>query len=377
MVPLISNEWLRQKFGFSNCRLQDLSDLLYAVGSPTGFATLDQFTFADLHEERTTVIPSAPNPWCGCYPTGLEKLPHLNRLIFDQSQMQALELYRFTNVDIVADGTRFAIFRENAVSKESTAVPKVSRREQLQATETVPLIAFCDDQFRPSNPAHFLGDRMTRAFLFKKLVAVREADCFFAGANSNYARYVRSKLCPSARDLPIGRVVRAKTLLLLSSTNRAAGHPFWYMNNEAFDAACNALTPPSQSYSAGPKVFVSRFDTKRRQLTNEAAVAALLKKAGFVIVTMSGLSPSEQFSALSEASVIVGAHGAALTNLVSARPKTRVVELFNPQKGTAAFAAIASRAGMDYVALEGEPLADNTQDSWRINPARVLDAVQD
>ena len=48
---------------------------------------------------------------------------------------------------------------------------------------------------------------------------------------------------------------------------------------------------------------------------------------GFETVTLDGRTVSEQAQLIAEASIIVGLHGAALTNLVFGAPGTIVVEM--------------------------------------------------
>jgi capsular polysaccharide biosynthesis protein len=61
---------------------------------------------------------------------------------------------------------------------------------------------------------------------------------------------------------------------------------------------------------------------------NEAEVLELLTERGFTVVDPGALSVAEQIRACAGASIIVGAHGAGLTNLMFAAPGAAVVELF-------------------------------------------------
>ncbi|HKC29019.1 MAG TPA: glycosyltransferase family 61 protein, partial [Jatrophihabitans sp.] len=65
-----------------------------------------------------------------------------------------------------------------------------------------------------------------------------------------------------------------------------------------------------------------------RSIVNEAELLRLLDDRGFVSVDPGQLSVKEQIRAFGTASVIVAPHGAALANLIFARPGAAVVELF-------------------------------------------------
>ena len=50
---------------------------------------------------------------------------------------------------------------------------------------------------------------------------------------------------------------------------------------------------------------------------------------------------------------MIAPHGAALTHLPLCPPDARVLELFHPLYGTAAYALLAAAVGIDYAALVG------------------------
>jgi capsular polysaccharide biosynthesis protein len=65
-----------------------------------------------------------------------------------------------------------------------------------------------------------------------------------------------------------------------------------------------------------------------RSVRNEAAVRELLAAYGFTAVDPGTLSVSEQIATFAQAELIVGAHGAGMTNIAFASPGARVIELF-------------------------------------------------
>lgn len=77
------------------------------------------------------------------------------------------------------------------------------------------------------------------------------------------------------------------------------------------------------------KIYVARFDAKNaRHLVNEEMLAERLRIQGFDIITPGQLSYEEQVEVFSQADVVVGAHGAGLTNIVFCEPGALVVEIF-------------------------------------------------
>ncbi|WP_196223227.1 DUF563 domain-containing protein [Roseibium sp. RKSG952] len=76
------------------------------------------------------------------------------------------------------------------------------------------------------------------------------------------------------------------------------------------------------------KVYVARDDAKIRRIQNEQDLWQRLEPLGFERIIPGTMSHAEQVRLFDEAKVIVGAHGAGLTNLLFTQEGGQVVELF-------------------------------------------------
>ena len=86
-------------------------------------------------------------------------------------------------------------------------------------------------------------------------------------------------------------------------------------------AHCMDNAPP------GDLLFVSREDARVRRLLNEDELFAALQPLGFESILPGEMPVREQIRRFSRAKVIIGAHGAALGNMVFAQPGIRLIEL--------------------------------------------------
>lgn len=77
------------------------------------------------------------------------------------------------------------------------------------------------------------------------------------------------------------------------------------------------------------KLFLARSPTGLRAIENEMEVRDLMVRNGYEIVDGAGLTILDQARLMAQARVVVGAHGAALTNLVFAT-NAKVLEIFAP-----------------------------------------------
>jgi hypothetical protein len=104
-------------------------------------------------------------------------------------------------------------------------------------------------------------------------------------------------------------------------------------------------TPDTKIYS---KIYVSRDDAETRGVHNSHEVDNLLTNLGFKKVSMSDYTVKEQAFVFSNAEIIVGIHGAALTNIVFARPGCKFIEIFMEGWFTRAFFNLAKLRKIDY-----------------------------
>ena len=71
------------------------------------------------------------------------------------------------------------------------------------------------------------------------------------------------------------------------------------------------------------KLYVARGDALTRRVTNEARIINALP--GFEVVLLDGMSVIEQARLFAEAAIVIGPHGAGLSNIVFMQPGGRVI----------------------------------------------------
>jgi capsular polysaccharide biosynthesis protein len=138
--------------------------------------------------------------------------------------------------------------------------------------------------------------------------------------------------------------VSVEQLILPSLTNVYQSVPKWTCDfiNKTF------LDPKYSNKSSGRRIYISRGIASRRHVSNEAALVDLLKSQGFEIVTLEQMKVSDQAQLFQSASVVVGPHGAGLTNWVFCEPHTKVLEIMHPRAINLMFWTIASHRDLDY-----------------------------
>lgn len=112
-----------------------------------------------------------------------------------------------------------------------------------------------------------------------------------------------------------------------------------------------AFVPPSHETEEAQqniKLYISRSDSKLRQVENEAELVEALKPFGYRSVVLSELSLLERIKLFSSANSVISATGAGLVSIMFCKPGTQVLELFHEGFVIEPFYDIATKMGMDY-----------------------------
>ena len=104
------------------------------------------------------------------------------------------------------------------------------------------------------------------------------------------------------------------------------------------------------------KIYISREKAKLRKVDNEEEVFNFLKTKGFTKVYMEDYNVFDQSDLFNNAKEIVCPHGSCLANLAYCKPKTKILEFFNPNYVTPLYWSMSNDLDLDYSYLiaEGE-----------------------
>jgi len=99
------------------------------------------------------------------------------------------------------------------------------------------------------------------------------------------------------------------------------------------------------------RLYVVRGTADRRRVLNEDKVQQVLAGHGFASVNPGALSFADQVKLFADAAIVVGAHGAGLTNAMFMAPGGALVELTQTGRVVATFHEVASAAGLSYACV--------------------------
>lgn len=124
------------------------------------------------------------------------------------------------------------------------------------------------------------------------------------------------------------------------------------------DIMFNLATFLREGLSIGPtkgkRIYVSRSQSKMRNILNEEQLLPVLKKFDFQVVHFENLSFEKQVELAGSSSIIMGPHGAGLTNMLFMPEGSKVIEIHPASsKINACFFALCSALKHDYFYITG------------------------
>jgi capsular polysaccharide biosynthesis protein len=118
--------------------------------------------------------------------------------------------------------------------------------------------------------------------------------------------------------------------------NSPTGH-FDALSPDAISALSQRLITGAEDESAGRdgggRIYVSRGGAALRQVRNEEAIIAYLSRHGFERLQLDQMPLKLQIQRFRQATHVISAHGAALTNLMYLSPGCQVLEVFQEGHG--------------------------------------------
>ena len=143
-----------------------------------------------------------------------------------------------------------------------------------------------------------------------------------------------------------------------------------YIDKMIAEASQNAEMPNT---GWPEKVYFSRQKSSRR-FQNGAEIEKLLAKEGFKTVYLEMLNVATQIQFAANAKMVVGSHGANLTNLFFCRPATKVLEISSGEfKETDCYKKIGDRNNLKFIKTVGSFCV---KDEFFVNPKIIKNCLK-
>ncbi|WP_161958337.1 glycosyltransferase family 61 protein [Natrarchaeobaculum sulfurireducens] len=156
-------------------------------------------------------------------------------------------------------------------------------------------------------------------------------------------------------DIPETKIERATApvyqidrLLIPSFPDRKPRNYQWTR-----DVILNNASPDRDAIGAGNSIYISRKNAIERQVVNEREIATMLSKHGFERYFLENHTVQENVVLFNEADIVIGPHGAGLTDIIFSSNVT-VIELFG-SKVKPPYERLAETLGHEYKSVRCRP----------------------
>jgi hypothetical protein len=199
------------------------------------------------------------------------------------------------------------------------------------------------------NYYHWMFDNIPRIHLLQ--TSGFNVDHYIVNLNDNHLSFQHDTL--SYLGIPMEKIIKTHPQFHLKADNLIVPSQTTWPTKWAFAYLRNAFSPWNYyNHTTYKRLYIRR--TGVRRILNEDKLFDLLTKYQFTIVDLENKSIFDQIHLFANAEVIVGPHGAGLTNLVFSKPGTKVLEIFPPQYIYCYYWLISSFGNLDYYYLIGD-----------------------
>lgn len=243
-------------------------------------------------------------------------------------------------------------------------------QEPTQPLHIAGAVAIVAARGAAANFSHFLADTLPRVGLIRAAGIPIDAWLVSSTRHSWQQDALRLSGIPAAAVVGLDehQVVQADTLVVPSPTGFAPTTAPW-ARTELRSALNLNTTKLGQR-----RIIVSRASATRRLLRNEDALVEALAARGFETVDFGVLPLREQITVVSEASTIVGPHGAGLSHLLHVPAGGHLIEITQAHHAHPEYWRLAALSGWRHTfipARSANNRCENLNDNLEVDVADV------
>ena len=224
------------------------------------------------------------------------------------------------------------------------------------------------------NYFHFLCDILPKIWLLNTKVNINEIDFFLVNKRIKWQTNILNSL-----GINNNKIISAKNNRHIHAEKvLSVTHP-WYFSGYIQEQVSNLpswiiyelrnnflkKTSPKKNL----KIFLDRSGSKfnHLKLINNQDVINFLKTKGYIILKPETLSLKDQVEIFNNANIIIGAHGAALTNIIFCEQKTNIIEIIPSSHPSKKCERISKVLNLNYFRLVTEDTKNDTNFPFYIN----------
>jgi len=305
---------------------------------------------------------------------------NLTKIKFSQDSHKEYEIYEINDARIYTDlSQNVAVIKDKKIYDKLSIqlennklvevyknnVLKTGTRRFLQKKINGNILSLVQGIPGIDNYGHWLLDIIPKLIITRKYISLNNFDAIlFPNIKKEFQRTTIRYF-----NIPENKVIDgSKIRHLYAKKITIPAHPYWELNRHQLDTVANVdqdilfsireifLKKKEDNFNNSQKIYIDRSDSKfdHNQLSNNEEVCNHLKKMGFAIIKLTKFTLEEQIKVFNNAKIVIANHGAGLTNIIFCNPKTKIVEIENPNFKCDVFKNISRLLNLNYKKIEGE-----------------------
>lgn len=202
------------------------------------------------------------------------------------------------------------------------------------------------------NYYHWLNDVLARIKLYEEVAEQVNYFCVASNVPEKFLEVLKIFAIPPEKVLKINpnEKLHFDHLFVSSLPGSEGRSPRW-----AIEYLRDKLIPEKKPFMPFKKLYFKRGNNVPRSVNNEDWIIQTLNKIGFEAIDPGTLDIVSQIELMQQAKIIIGTHGAALSNLIFCQHDTSVIEIFSPDYfRTDCYYTLSSLLKFNYWYIEGD-----------------------
>ena len=306
----------------------------------------------------------------------------LTKVKFSKESKKEYEVYEIENARIYTDSSQnVAVIKKNEiyeklstqlinnhlVNLDKNEIIKTGTRKFIQKKIKGNILSLIQGASAIENYGHWLLDIIPKLIVSKKFKDLNSFDSILIpNLKKKFQKDILDYFDISKTKILDGSEITH----LYADKITIPNHPYWQINKHQFETVANVdkdilrsirkiflKENTSNEFKKNKNIYIDRSDSKfnHNKLANNLEIIEHLKNKDFLIVKLSEFSFSEQIKLFSNAKIIIGSHGAGLTNIIFSEPSTKIIEIGNPNFDCYVFKNISNIQNLNYSFIKAKP----------------------
>ena len=305
----------------------------------------------------------------------------MKNIVSDIKDSKSYYSYKIMNGRVYTDYVEHVAIIDNNILVNEASYQQVSgelkdAKENIVLTKGTPRIkkriegrvfSLVQGASANNNYFHWIFDILPKIKLFSEHYLLKEIDFFYVPSLQNFQKQTLSMFNIGEEKIlnsDLYRHIQTSELIVVD-------HP-WYHKGFVFDQVeflpswiihwlRETYLKCAKKFDSNEKIYIDRTESKFNhcQIQNDNEIFDFLKEKGFSKYKVGKLSFFEQIYLFSNAKIIIGAHGAAFTNLTFCEPNTKIIEIRPSTQQNNNYKRISQVNNLNYRLIKTKELDEN------------------